>query len=131
MTSQERAEILVTARLLRAVEKIYWLAAGLTIVAALSIVWGSISRTRAIPAIILGLVAIFYCVRIGFDARLLEDVGMDKLTTSELDGALGAVANADKSGRSWGDRCRGARRLVMFCTAATIGQAAVILLAWP
>jgi len=128
MTSQERAEILVTARLLRAVEKIYWLVAGLTIVSVLAIVWGSIDRMRAILAIILGLVAILYCIRIAFDARLFEDVGMDKLTTSELDGALGAVANTDKSGRSWTDRCRGARRLVIFCAVATIGQVAVILL---
>jgi len=129
MTSEERAQIVVTARLMRAAASIQWLAIGLTLLAAAAVIHGR-GVSAAIAAILLGLVAIFYGVRVSFDAKLFEDIATERLTTPELDTALGGFRKW-KSGRSWGDRCRGARRLVVFCAIAALTQLiAVALIRW-
>lgn len=130
MTPEERARIMVTARLLRAAASIQWLAAGITIVAVAAATHGR-GMSAAIAAILLGVVAIFYGVRVSFDARLFEDIAAERLTTSQLDSALGALRKGKGGDRSWADRCRGATRLIVLCAMATMGQiVAVVLIGW-
>jgi hypothetical protein len=123
VTPEERALIVVTANFLRAAAKAQWLAIGLTIVAAASIIFTTARRAPAIAAIVLGVISIYYGIRVAFDARLLEDVAAERLTAADLDSVF--VKN---KGRSWSDRCRGARRLVAFGAAATIAQ--MIAVVW-
>jgi hypothetical protein len=129
MTAAERDEIVLTARLLRAAQTIDWLSTGLTFIAAAGIVLGHENRIPAIAAVVLGVIAKLYGVRIAFDARLFEDVAAERVSTSGLDRALGALglARPDQADRPWSDRCRGAKRLVLRCAGATIGQCAAIV----
>ena len=123
MTPEERALLAVTADFLRAASKVQWLAAGLVIVAAASLVFTTARRAPAIAAMALGIIATYYGVRVAFDARLLEGVATERLTATDLEAVF--VKN---KGRSWADRCRGARRLVAFEAAATIAQ--LIAVVW-
>jgi hypothetical protein len=129
MTSAERDQIVLTARLLRAAQTIDWLSTGLTLIAAAGIVLGHGSRIPAIATVVLGVIAKLFGVRIAFDARLFEDVAAERVSTSGLDSALGALelAPPDTAHRPWSDRCRGAKRLVLGCAGATIGQCAAIV----
>lgn len=111
MTDAERAEILVTARLLEAASKIGWLSIGVTLL-------GLYSRKPA--PVVIGVLALYYAVRIAFDAPLFADIGSGKLSADDLDAAFPA-----KAGRSWSARCRGARRLVVICASLTLTQIAV------
>src|SRR5205823_8850866 len=113
------AEALITARFLRAGEKIDWLSTGLTLVAALSA-----TRATLIVSILLGLAAKVYAVRIAFDARVFEDLAGDRYTMAEFDDAM----HLAKPERSLADRCRGAKRLVFVLAALTIAQAIVLML---
>jgi hypothetical protein len=113
------AEALITARFLRAAEKIDWLSTGLTLVAAFSPM-----RAASIAAIIIGLAAKYYGVRIAFDARVFEDLAGDRYTVAEFDDAM-QRANRE---RSLPDRCRGAKRLVMVLGALTAAQAIMLML---
>ena len=84
----------------------------------------------AVAAITLGVLAIYFGVRVSFDARLFEDIATERLTTPQLDVALGALRKGDAD-RSWADRCRGARRLIVLSAIATMAQiVAVILIGW-
>ena len=114
MTDEERAHVLVTARLLRAAASLSGLAVGLTIVAAFQ---------AAIAAIVIGVVAIYYCFRVSFDAKLFDDIAAGRLTTAQLDHALGA-----KRERDWIDRSRGAKRLVIQAAIAVIAQLIALVL---
>ncbi|HVG23591.1 MAG TPA: hypothetical protein VND45_05510 [Thermoanaerobaculia bacterium] len=114
MTDDERAHVIVTARLLHAVAALPWLAAGLTVAAAFK---------SAYTAILLGLVAIYYGVRVALDARLFDDVAAERLTTAQLDTALGARVHRD-----WIDRSRGAKRLVIKAAIAAVAQLAALVL---
>lgn len=107
MTDDERAEVLVTARLLRAASMLQWLAIALTIASGSSIL-----------VILLGVVAIYYGVRVTFDAKLFEDIAADRLTTAQLD----SVLRLKKKDRPWPDRCRGARGLAIKLAIATLVQ---------
>lgn len=117
MTDEERAHVLVTARLLRAAAMLSGLAVGVTIVAAFQI---------AIAAIVLGAVAIYYCFRVSFDARLFDDIAAGRLTTAQLDAALGR-AEAHPT-RDWLDRSRGAKRLILKSAIAVIAQLTALVL---
>lgn len=121
MTPAERAQVLVTARLLEAAGKIDMLSTGLTLLAAAATLFG-VFNIAGIVVIALGVVAKLYSVRIAFDARLLSDVALDKLTTADLDAAFPA-----KAGRAWSERLRGAKRLVVSCAVATIAQCIAIV----
>ena len=90
------------------------LAVGVTIVAAFQI---------AIPAIVLGVIAIYYCFRVSLDAKLFEDIAAGRLTTPQLDLALGV-----KQTRDWLDRSRGAKRLIVKAAIAVIAQLAALVL---
>lgn len=118
MTPEERAEVLVTARLLRAAGAMQWLAIGLTVVAA---------TLRNVTATALGALALFYAFRVAFDARLFEDVATERLTATELDSGL-ANLRKGKAARPWSDRCVGARRLVLLLAVTTIGEIIVLVL---
>jgi uncharacterized membrane protein HdeD (DUF308 family) len=130
MTASERAQMLFTARLLQAAEKIDWLSTGLTLLAAAAIVFGTPHPAAAIASMALGLVAKVYGVRVAIDARLFRDLAEERLTLATLDAALGAMslAPAGRAERPLLDRCRGARRLVAFLAAATIAQGAALVL---
>ncbi|MHB0970587.1 MAG: hypothetical protein ACYC7A_02860 [Thermoanaerobaculia bacterium] len=127
MTAQERALVLVTARALRAAASLDWLSTGLTLVSAAAILFDTPSVVFPAIAIILGAIAKFYAVRIAFDARLLEDLAAETISTPQLDDALAVLVDKAPSDRSWPDRCRGARRLVMLCGVATIAQLCAVL----
>ena len=124
MTPEERAEVLVTARLLRAVGILRWLAAALIVVAAASMIFVKPSAA-SIAAILLGLLALYYGIRVAFDAHLLDDIALDRMTTADLDHALGRT---DKTERSWADRCRGAKRLVVLLAGATVAEIVAVVL---
>ena len=113
------AEALITARFLRAAEKIDWLSTGLTLVAAFSPI-----RMASIAAILLGLAAKYYGVRIAFDAQIFEDLAGDRYTITEFDDAMQRAT----PGRSWADRCRGAKRLVIILAVLTAAQAIALML---
>lgn len=113
MTTEERTNVLVTARFLEGAGRIDLLSTGLTVLAVVWLSW---------IAIALGIIAKIYAVRIAFDARLLDDVANERLTSEDLDAAF-----PKKAGRSWSERCRGARRLVVTCAAATTLQLAVLM----
>jgi len=120
MTDTERAQVLVTARLLEAARSLDWLSTGLTILAAVLLV-----LTRyALVALVLGAVSKLYAVRVAFDAKLLHDIAADRFSTADLDAALGRTGQE----RGWPDRCRGARRLVFVEAAATFAQLAAVTL---
>ena len=121
MTPAERAQILVTARLLEAAGKIDILSTGLTLLAAAAMLFGAF-EIAGVVVIVLGIVAKLYSVRIAFDARLLRDVVLDRLTTEDLDAAFPA-----KAGRAWSDRLRGAKRLVIVLAATTAAQCIAII----
>lgn len=129
MTSEETAQILVTARLLKAAEKIDWLSTGFSILAGV-VAFDRGNQVLAIVALSLGLVAKYYGFRIAFDARLLEDVAAKRLEASDLDQALvnSKLASRDKAGRSWPERCRGARRLMILCAVTTVLQTVALML---
>jgi uncharacterized membrane protein YoaK (UPF0700 family) len=129
VTEDERAQVLVTARFLRAAAAMQWLAVGLTLLAAAALIHGR-GIPAAVAALALGIVAISYAFRVSFDARLLEDIAGQRLTTSQLDQALGGLQKKE-GGRSWDERCRGSRRLVMHLAIVTFAQAvAVVLIHW-
>lgn len=130
MNDADRAEILVTARLLRAAGRVDWLGTGLTIVAAAALFFGAASRFWTMTALVIGVVAKVYFVRVSLDARLLEDVASGRLETEGLDSALVALGRkASQNVRSWPDRCRGARRLVVSASSLTVAEAVALAMA--
>jgi hypothetical protein len=121
VTSAERGEVLVTARMLEAAGKVDVLSTGITLLAVASLFFASPHHVAALAAIVLGIAAKLYAVRIAFDARLLADVAAGTLTTLDLDAAF-----PEKSERSWTMRCRGAKRLVVVFGVVVILQCAVV-----
>lgn len=130
MTVEERAQILLTARLLRAAARIEWLTTGLILLACGALTFGAPNRVVAIVVIALGLIAKLFGFRVSFDAALFEDAAAGNITASDLDTALGALALAppEKAGRSWRDRCLGAKRLVYFFAGAACVQTVAAIL---
>jgi hypothetical protein len=114
MTDEERAHVIVTARLLRAAASLSGLAVGLTIVAAFQV---------AIAAIVLGVAAIYVCFRVSLDASLFDDIAAGRLNTAQLDLALRLKGNRD-----WLDRSRGAKRLIVKAAITLIAQLAALVL---
>lgn len=127
MTSEERAQMLVTARLLEAAGRIDILSTGLTFVAAAALLFGELHGffgIIGIGAIALGMMAKYYAVHIAFDARLFADVAHDKLTAADLDAAF-----PTKAGRPWSDRLNGAKQLLaMFAGIMTAQSVAIVLM---
>jgi len=126
MTSEERAQILVTARLLEAAGRIDILSTGLSFVVAAALLFGVLNGFFAFlgfGAIALGITAKYYAVHIAFDARLLADVAHDKLTAADLDAAF-----PENAGRPWSHRLSGARQLVTMFAATTTAQSVAIVL---
>ena len=113
MSPEERGYAVVTARLLKAVAPVTWLASALLVVSVIK---------RAPFAGILGLIAVVYGVRVAFDARLFDDILNERITTEQMDAALGA-----KRSRDWIDRSRGARKLVIKAAIATTLVVVVLL----
>lgn len=115
MNEEERAQIVVTARLLRAAQTVDWLSTGLTLLAAFD---------SFREALILGLIAKFLAFRIALDARLLDDIAEGRVTTTAYDAAatsLGMIPPR-KAARPWSVRCRGAMKLVWMFAAVVVGQ---------
>ena len=122
MTSAERGEVLVTARMLEAAGKLDLLSTGITLIAVASLFFASTHRVAALTAIVLGITAKLYALRIAFDARLLADVAAGTLTTLDLDAAF-----PTKAGRPWTQRCRGARRLVIVFALLAMAQCVAVV----
>jgi hypothetical protein len=130
MTPDDRAAVLVTADLLESVARLDWLSTGLTLLSASSLALATRLMPAGIAVLVLGVVAKIYFVRSSFDARIFRDAGDDRLDAAGLDSALSALALAppSKGGRSWIDRCRGAKRLAVFAAAATLAQCFVVII---
>lgn len=130
MTTEERAQVLVTARLLRATASIEWLTTGLALLAASAMTFGAPNRVAAVAAMALGLIAKLFVIHVSFDASLFEDAAAGSLIASDLDAALGALALAPpgKAGRGWRDRCLGAKRLVLILVGVACAQAVAVIL---
>jgi hypothetical protein len=114
MSDEERAQVLVTARLLASAEKAQWLSVALTVAAAV---------TRHPESAVLGLIAQYFSLRIALDARLFDDIASDRLTTSTFDSA--AAAFQWRTGASpvpLTNRCRGAHRLIVIFALLLIAQ---------
>jgi hypothetical protein len=129
MTQQEETEVLVTAALLRAGALLPWLAVGLTTLCTTALVL----RLSFLPALVgaaSGLAAIYYGVRVAFDAKLFEEIAAQRVTTEDLDRALMAFGKqGDK--RNWLARCHGARGLVARLAIACVAQlVAAVLMRW-
>lgn len=123
MTAEERAQLLITARLLEAVGRLDLLSAGLTLLSAAALLFGASNVLFAgVAAIVLGIVVKLYGIRIAFDATLLRDIALEKLTTADLDAAF-----PNKAGRDWSVRLRGCRRLVTIYVVATIAQCMAVI----
>jgi hypothetical protein len=122
MTAEERAQTLITARMLEAMGRLDLLSAGLTLLAAASILFGSSNIVAGVVAIVLGVVVKLYGIRIAFDAALLRDIALDKLTSADLDAAF-----PNKAGRAWSERLRGCRRLVIVYVVTTIAQCMAVI----
>ncbi len=130
MTSEERAQVFVTARLLRATASIKWLTTGFTLLVAAAMTFGTTNRVAAVAAMALGLIAKLFVIRVSFDASLFEDAAAGSLTATDLDAALSALALAPpgKAGRNWRDRCLGAKRLLLILAGVACAQAATVIL---
>ena len=129
MTDAERAQIAVMARLLEAAGRLDPLSTGLTLLALAACALGKLHAIPTIVVVALGLAAKLYAVRIAFDAKLFRGVSTGAITTADLDQALVALklAPGDKTGRDWTARCRGAKRLIVLCAAATAAQCIAFL----
>ena len=115
MTEEERAQVLVTARLLASVGKAQWLSIALTVVAAI---------TRHPESVVLGLIAQFFSLRVALDARLFDDIAAKRLTTTAFDAAAAEFGwRRGTSHVPWTYRCRGARRLVVIFGIMLVAQA--------
>ena len=120
MTESEHAQVLVSARFLRAAQSVDWLSMGLTLIAAFNF---------EVVGVILGLIAKLFAFRIAFDAGLLEDIASDRLTTSAFDDAalsLGLMPQR-KTSRPWDARCRGAMRLVWVFAMVVAAQVVALV----
>lgn len=129
MNETERAEVVVTARLLRAAGRVDWLGTGVTLLAGVGLLLSKGNGAAMVVALLLGVAAKVYFVRIVFDARLFEDVAEGRVSTPDLDRALSSVGGAEGTPgeRPWSDRCRGARRLIVVGAVITIVQCLVLL----
>jgi len=116
MTTDERGQILVTARLLEAAGKLDWLSTGLTLLAAAQLVFGAPSVFDLV-VIVLGIMAKTCSILIAFDAKLLRDVALETITAVDLDAAFPAKARRD-----WPTRLSGAQRLVTIFAVTTVAQ---------
>lgn len=117
------AEVHLTARILRGAAFLPWLGAALTAVSGAALVFEQANRIALTAAIVFGVMAMVYGFRVALDARLFEDILGGKLTTTELDALL------RRADRSWSDRCRGARGLVIRGAVATTLQLLCIVVA--
>ncbi len=129
MNAADRAAALTTARFLRVAASARPLSLAFTVVAAVAIVFTNANRVAAAVAIALGVVELYYAIRIGMDAALFDDLANDRVALEDLDGALGALFRKRTSGRSLPDRCRGAVRLAVWSILTTTAQAAALIAA--
>jgi hypothetical protein len=122
MTAAERAQILITARLLEAAGRIDFLSTGLTFLAAAAMLFAAPNPFAGVAAIVLGVVVKLYGVRIAFDSVLLRDIALEQLTSADLDAAF-----PNKAGRDWSKRLCGCRRLMIVSAVATIAQCMAVI----
>lgn len=127
MSEHERLETLITGRLLRAGAGLGWLSIGLTVAAAMPLLSGTGLRGVCIGVLVTGMVAAYLAVRVGFDASLFLDASERSLSIEVFDRALTGLrlVAPDRTGRSWNERCRSARRLLMAEGALVVLQTAL------
>ena len=129
MTSEERAEVVFTARLLRSAASLQWLTGGLLVATAAALLFSVGNVVVMIIATAAGAVANAFAFRVALDARLFDDVVHETLSTEGLDHALAALGKGAQKARPWPDRCRGARRLIAQAAATTAIQLIAIVAA--
>jgi hypothetical protein len=129
MTSEERAEIIITARLLQSASPLQWLATELLVVTAAVLLLNLGNLWVTVIALGVGALAIGYAFRVALDARLFNDIANETLSTEELDQALTRLGKINLKTRPWSDRCRGARRLIARAACATAVQLIAIVAA--
>lgn len=130
------SRLLRRGRTLHALSVVLTLAAVLLLGAAFALGGEGALRTPSTmwllaASVVCGLVQLYYALRTGFDADLLEAVaGLDPaLAAASIDAGLQALGllPAGKAGRGWDARLRGARGLLLRQMLATLLQAALVL----
>lgn len=141
MNSTDRAILSITSALLDRGRTLDALSSALTVVAALSLLLGAIGAKAvttpvtatgfALAIVGLGLAAKYLAVRVAFDAALLRRCAADQTPVAEFDAAMRAInlLPAVKTGRSWLDRCQGARRLLKLQAVVLLAQTVALILA--
>ena len=129
MTSEERAEVVFTARLLGSASFLQWLAGGLLVATAAALLFSTGNPVVMIIATAAGAVANTFAFRVALDARLFADIANETLSTEGLDHALATIGKGTQKARPWPDRCRGAKRLIARAAAATALQLITIVVA--
>ncbi len=126
MNDDERLATLITGRLLDAARGVAWLSTGLTVAAAVLLLSAGF-RVPLLGVLGLGVVATYLGFRVAFDARLFLDASERSLSAEAFDRAMTQLRllAADKTGRSWSERCRAARGLLVAQAAAVMLQCAL------
>lgn len=131
----------LTADALAAVSTVDTLSTGLTLVAAAAIgvsLWHPVTTIAwafLAAQVVVGLAAKWAAVRVRFDARvfaaLVDAVQRSGFRTEHLDRALRGVGMlpADKEGRDWDTRCKGALNLMRRLSWLTVAQGLLFVLA--
>jgi hypothetical protein len=134
VSEEERAEALITGRLLSAGARLGWLSLGLTLAAAAGLLAGRPGRPALLAMAALGLAGCFLAVRVGLDAGLFLDAADGRLSAPTLDAALQrlGLGRKAKQGRSWIERCLSARRLLLHLFVTIVLQCLLAAAAgWP
>ena len=131
----------LTADALAAVSTVDTLSTGLTLVAAAAVgvaLWHPVAALALVflgAQIVVGLAAKWMSVRVRFDANvfaaLVDAVQKSGFRTEHLDRALRGVGMlpANKEGRDWDTRCRGALSLMRGLGSLTVIQGLLFVLA--
>jgi len=124
VNEDERLETLITGRLLGAGKPLGWLSMGLTLAAVVCLLVGTAWTPVSLGMVVAGMAGSYLVVRVGLDAKLFVDVSEARLSAQALDEAmarLGLVPHGRKA-RSWTERCRSARRLLVRLAATVVLQ---------
>lgn len=142
MTPADRLTVGIMADLLDRGRSIDALASGLTVAATLIALlipaiagagaghWDA-SMWLLLATIVLGLAGKYIAVRVAFDAALLHRCASEQVSGEAFDSAMRSLdlLAATKTGRSWIDRCLGARKLLKLQAMLLVAQSFALAIA--
>lgn len=138
MNDADRAAVHITAHLLDRGRSIDALASALTVIAALcvllrafvtpSVAAGPFTTWLILSIVAFGLFEKYLALRVAFDAALLRECAIGRILPEPFDQAMHALKllPAAKLGRSWLERCAGARRLLGLQAMLLVAQVGAI-----